>query len=59
LKCFVVDIPASKTALVLGVNRNTVNRIYQICRGVIYINQTNEASKMFGVVEVDEFHFRS
>ena len=57
MKCFVVDIPASKTALVLGVNRNTVNRIYQICRGVIYINQTNEASKMFGVVEVDESYF--
>jgi transposase-like protein len=57
LKCFVVAIPASKTALLLGMNRNTINRYYQICRGVIYLHQMNETTKMFGVVEVDESYF--
>ena len=57
MKGFVVDIPASKTALLFGFNRNTVNRIYQICRGVIYLHQFNESSRMFGTVEIDESYF--
>ncbi|MCX8009265.1 MAG: IS1595 family transposase, partial [Patescibacteria group bacterium] len=32
---FVIDINATKTSLLLGVNRNTVNRFYHILRRVI------------------------
>ncbi len=40
IQCFSIDIPASKTALVLGKNRNTINRWYGVFRQVIYRHQT-------------------
>ena len=39
--CFCVDIPASKTALVLNLNRNTINYWYMLFRETIYDHQTD------------------
>ncbi|MGQ9848340.1 MAG: hypothetical protein ACUVQP_12690, partial [Bacteroidales bacterium] len=36
---FVADINASKTSLLTGINRNTINRFYHIFRKVIYKEQ--------------------
>ena len=57
IECFCIDIEASKTALLLKLNRNTVNRYYGIFRKLIYDNQTREFHRMIGVVEIDESYF--
>ena len=36
IQCFCIDIPASKTALLLNLNRNTINYWYMIFREAIY-----------------------
>ena len=57
IQCFCIDIPASKTALLLGKNRNTINRWYSIFRQVIYRHQTALKDKLLGKAEVDESYF--
>lgn len=57
LKHFCVDIPASKTALLTGVNRNTVNRIYTLLRQRLVTLGLEEQKQLTGEVEVDESYF--
>jgi len=57
IQCFCIDIPASKTAQLLGKNRNTINRWYSIFRQVIYRHQIALKDKLLGRVEVDESYF--
>ena len=57
IQCFCIDIPASKTALLLGFNRNTINHWYLIFRQVIHSYQTDLRVKLVGEVEVDESYF--
>src|SRR3989344_1086412 len=55
---FVVDIDATKTSLIVRINRNTVNRYYQLFRTVIYQNQQEEFQKAInGEAECDEAYF--
>ncbi|MCL0068979.1 IS1595 family transposase, partial [Thermodesulfovibrionales bacterium] len=54
-----VDIEASKTAILIGLNRNTINRYYQLFRKVIFLNQTNELRKLNSEIELDESYFGS
>ncbi len=54
---FCVDIEASKAALLLGVNRNTINQYYAEFRRAIYAHQMQEFRKIFGEAEVDESYF--
>lgn len=54
---FCVDITADKTAILLGMNRKTVNRFYQMFREAIYIHQMEKFRLMVGEVEVDESYF--
>jgi len=56
---FVVDINASKTSLLTGINRNTVNRFYHIFRTVIYEEQNHlfEEKLHKTTVECDEAYF--
>lgn len=58
-KCFVEDIPASKTAKIAFVNRNTANRYFEILRRLIYnsaVLERKEANLKNGI-EVDESYF--
>jgi len=55
--CFCIDIEACKTAQLLGVNRNTVNRYFNIFRHLICAHQLAEKQQFVGVVEVDESFF--
>lgn len=57
IECFCIDIEASKTALLLRLNRNTVNRYYGIFRKLIHDNQIRKFHRIIGVVEIDESYF--
>lgn len=57
LQYFCVDVEASKTALLLDINRNTINRFYRLFRLAIYWQQMNEFRQLFGEVEADESYF--
>ena len=57
IKCFCLDINASKTAQLLDINRNTINHWYMTFRKAIYVHQMKEFDKMIGEAEVDESYF--
>ena len=57
LMYFCEDIPASKTARLTGINRNTVNRYYNIFREHILSWQCREVTRLSDEIEVDEFYF--
>jgi len=54
---FVVDITATQTSELLGINRNTVNRYYGLFRQIIYDYQMERFEKFVGSVELDESYF--
>jgi len=57
IECFCLDIIASKTALLLGLNRKTINHWFNQFRLAIYAWQIKECEKIFGEAEVDEAYF--
>lgn len=60
IKHFIVDLTATQSSKLLGLNRNTINRYYLICRELIYYHQCQEFQKEIGgTVEFDESYFGS
>ncbi len=57
IKCFSVDVEASKASYLININRNTVNRYFNIFRKLIFEVQTNELKRLTGEVEMDESYF--
>jgi transposase len=58
IKCFCVDVDATKTGELLGYNRKTINRYYGIFRKVVYVDRINTfKEKIGGEIEVDESYF--
>ncbi len=57
IKCFCLDINASKTAKLLSINRNTINHWYMTFRLAIYVHQMKKFKKMIGETEIDESYF--
>jgi transposase len=57
LKHFVVDVEASKTAELLGLNRKTVDDYYNLFRKLIYVEQKQEFARLSGIIELDESYF--
>ena len=57
IDCYCLDLEASKTAVLLKLNRNTVNRYYGIFRRLVAAHQAKEFRLLSGVVEVDECYF--
>lgn len=57
IKHFCLDLNASKTALLTGLNRNTINHWFNVFRKAIYARQYQEFKKVFGEAEVDESYF--
>ena len=53
--CFVEDITATATAKIVGVNRSTVNRYFNIIREKIFKESLKETEKEIGTFELDEF----
>ena len=54
---FSEDITASKTAILVGVNRNTVNRYYSLFREEIFKASIAELKLLDGEFECDESDF--
>ncbi len=58
IKHFCIDIDASKTSELTMLNRNTINRYFNIFRQEIYIKQLTEFNLLIGKeAEVDESYF--
>ena len=57
IECFCIDIDATKTAQLLGLNRKTVNRYFLVFRKLIHELQCSEKDQFVGVIEVDESFF--
>ena len=56
LKCFCEDIPSSKTAKILGLNRRTIDRYYNIFRERITAYSFSQKTES-GEFELDESYF--
>lgn len=54
---FCSDIDATKTAEILDLNRNTINRYFRIFRELIFEKQQDDLTLFFGEVELDEAYF--
>ena len=54
---FCEDITASKTAVLLGINRNTINRYFNLFRQKIAISAREENKLFSGTFELDESYF--
>jgi len=57
IRCFSLDFTATQVSKLLGINRNTVNRYFNIFRWVIYRTRVSEFKKFIGEVELDESYF--
>ncbi len=54
---FCIDIDATRTAKLIGINRETVNRYFMLFRKAIYWHQLNQKNQFFGKIEMDESYF--
>lgn len=57
VSCFCLDLTAIQTSLLLGLNRNTINKYFHIFRRTIYQSQISERKLFVGEVEIDESYF--
>ena len=57
MRYFCSDVDATKTAEIIGLNRNTINRYFRIFREAILKKQLSDKKIFFGQVELDETYF--
>ena len=57
ISCFCADIDATKTGQILAINRNTINRYFNIFRLLTFGSLEPKNIKMSGVFELDESYF--
>jgi transposase len=57
MRAFAVDLTATQTALLLGLDRKTVNRYYGLFRAAIHLHQSRQIAALVGVIECDESYF--
>ena len=57
IRCFCIDIDATKTGKLLDLNRHTINRYFKIFRELIYEHQLVLMNSIIGNVELDESYF--
>lgn len=57
MRAFVLDLTATQAAALLGLDRKTVNRYYQLFRRAIAAHQAAQMALLAGTVEVDESFF--
>ena len=57
ISCFCLDLTATQTSRLLGINRNTINKYFKKFRQVIYQYQISQKQLFVGEVEVDESYF--
>ena len=54
---FACDANATLTSKLLGINRNTINKYFMICRQEIYEYQMSKFHSIIGDIELDESYF--
>jgi transposase len=54
---FAVDLTATQTALLLSLDRKTINRYYGLFRAAIHAHQSRQIAALVGVIECDESYF--
>lgn len=57
IECISTDIDATKTSLLLKLNRKTISHYYNLFRQCIYHHQLKEKEAFTGHLEVDESYF--
>ena len=57
LFCFSLDLTATQTTKITGINHNTINRYFNKFRQHIYHHQVHELNNLIGNIEVDELYF--
>ena len=57
IRCFCIDIDATKTSELLSLNRHTINRYFLLFRKAIYLDRTIKLDSIIGEVELDESYF--
>ncbi len=57
ISCFCLDLTAVQTSKLLGLNRNTINKYFNIFRKAIYQYQVSQKKQFIGKVEIDESYF--
>ena len=57
MSAFVADVTATQAALLLGLNRKTVNRYYRLFRTAIHRHQVAQSAQLVGTIECDESYF--
>lgn len=57
IECFCIDIDATKTSQLLGMNRKTINRYFMLFRQAVYEHQMRLCEQILGAVELDESYF--
>ena len=50
IECFCIDIDTTRTALLLKLNRKTVNRHFLAFRRLIYLHQVSQKEQILGVL---------
>ena len=59
LQCFCINVDATRTALLVGVNRKTVNHYFWRFRLAIYAQRVQEKRKIIGQAECDAAYCRA
>jgi transposase-like protein len=59
LRCFCLELTATRTAGQLGFNRHTIERYYTIFREKISVYEEQRVRKFSGNIEIDESYFGS
>ena len=57
MECFCVDLDATRTAFLLRLNRNTINRHFRLFREAIVAHQQQQLARFVGTIELDESYF--
>jgi len=57
IEAFCTDISATQASILLKINRNSINKYYNLFRELIFEHQMIEKEQFCGVIEVDESYF--
>lgn len=57
IQCFCLDLTATQTSKLLGLNRKTINRYFNLFRRMVYRHQLNQFRQFIGHIEIDESYF--
>jgi len=57
IECFCLDLTATQSSALLGLNRKTINNYYALFRRAVYQYQIDQLQQFVGQVEVDESYF--